>query len=588
MVADLGKEEGWAMREDGTRFKLGEASCIYYEGKRFEWKDHDGRRIFLEASSFFNRIPLKEAAKTLCICACDGCRKHGKEPKRYQHCGESEATCPMKDPVDASKMSLSKYESDKRYRETVDKYCAKDARLVYRLMEFLRKGFADLGTQMNGTPIDIGGTPGATARRLLRDMPPFPKVVWTTQKAFLETYCGGRFEITRRGVFHDAKQYDKVSAYPWALANCPMLSPAATHEFTRRLSDNALYGAYEVEFSTDDYFGLMPGWRGNTRVYSAREKRGWLCRPELEWLQRKGYDYKIHRGIEVFDESPTDGWRELVLPIFCAKDGHTWTCPTLVRADAECKCDPDERKKRKGQPLGLGAKVGVNSLYGILIQLILKGGIWKNIADLQEGENVTDFAGLLAYVGGPKAYDAGQFYAPVYSATLTSMVRVDLLDTATKAGQDDVVAFHTDSILLKENATLPEGGKLGDWKLEKEVKGDDALIILKSGQYALGESVKGRGFSKRKLNPADEDEIAVRQRVDLWANRHTRRGRVSVKTAKDWRDVSAIKEKQVANNIGWETKRDWAHDWSAARIQRMVSRKEWMDSTALRDTGKAA
>lgn len=569
LVRDLGKDEGWAMREDGTPFQLGDAKCVYFHGKRFEYTDIDGRRVFLESSSFFNRIPLMEAAKTLCVCKCEPCLKHKKKPLEYQHCGSDEVACPTKDPIDASKMSLSKYQRDKAYRRAVDKYCAKDARIVYRLMRFLDRGFRDLNVYM-------GGTPGSTARRFLRNVPPFPKVIWTTHRSFLETYCGGRFEIVKRGVFHDAKQYDIISAYPKALSKCPMLTDAATHSFTRRVSDNALYGAYEIAFKTDEYLGVMPGWRGNTRVYSKAEKRGWICKPELDWLQNHGYDYTIHRGVEVFDENATNGWEEIVVPLFNQKEGHLLTCSVWVQLPCNCG------KKLKGQPMGLGAKVGVNSLYGILIQLIEKGGKWVPI---EEAVNPVDFAGLLALEKGAKAFEAGQFYAPVYSATLTSMVRTWLLETAVVAGLERVVAFHTDSLLTKDGATIPVGTELGNWSLEKEA---NELVILKSGQYAIGDAVKGRGFSKRKLNPDNEDEIAIRHKSDLWATSQMRRGRIGVKTARDWRDVSVIREKHVGNNVSLELKRKWEHDFSVRQIERMIGRKDWMDSEALQGVGKVA
>lgn len=541
MIRDLGKEEGWAMKEDGTPFDLLGARCVYFHGKRFEWKDDGGRRIFLEASSFFNRISLKEAALTLCVCKCESCKRHKKEPKEFKHCGEGEWNCPTKDPVDASKMSVAKYKRDAHYRKLVDEYCAKDARIAYRLMDYLRVGFRELR-------IEMAGTPGSTSKRGLADVPQFPPVIWSTHRPFLEAYCGGRFEVVRRGVFHDALQYDKISAYPWALARCPMLTSTAYHRFAKRLSDESLYGAYEISFKTDEYFGIMPTWRGSTRVYSRGEERGWICKPELEWLQSRGHDYTVHRGVEVFDPNAHDGWKRLVEPVFHIK------------------------QTNKGKPVGLGAKVNVNSMYGNLIQLILRGGKWVPI---EEAENPVDFAGLLALEKGPKAYEAGQFYAPIYSSTLTSMVRVDLLNTARKIGEDDVVAFHTDSILLKDGATLAEGKELGDWELQKRA---GELIILKSGQYAIGDDVKGRGFSKRKLNPESEDEIAIRQKVDLWASEHTRRSRVGVKTAGgDWRNVSVIRNKQVANNISWEIKRKWLGEFS----MRLLERKSFLDSEAL-------
>jgi hypothetical protein len=560
MIRDLGKNEGWAMREDGTRFTIQDASCVYFHGKRFEWKDSGGTRLFLEASSFFNRIALKEAAKTLCVCKCEPCRKHKKEPLAFQHCGSDEAKCPMKDPVDASKMSLNRFEVDRKYREIVNRYCAKDARIAFRLMDYLRIGFLELGEKLKWTePLHIGGTPGSTARRLLRNISPYPDVLWQTLRPFQEAYCGGRFEITRRGVMFDAKQYDKVSAYPWAQAQLPMLTKTASHVFTRRLDEASLYGAYEVGFKTDEYFGIMPGYIGNTRVYSKAEKRGWITKPELMWLSENGYDYTIHRGVEIHDPNWTHGWRDAIVPIFNMKQAG------------------------KGTPAGLGAKVGVNSSYGITVQLIRKGGIWEPIT---EGHTYTDFAGTLGLLEGPRAYEAGQLAAFAYGATLTAMVRVDLIDTAKIAGEENVVAFHTDSLLLKDGASIPVGEKLGDWSLEESAP---ELIILKTGQYAIGDKVKGRGFSKRKLDPNDEHEIARRHKEDLWAPKQMKRAMTGVKTAKSWDEVSLIREKKVANNIGWEHKRRWIPTGFGEReILRMLQRREWQDSEALAGVGKAA
>jgi len=562
LIRDLGAEEGWAMREDGTRFELGEASCVYYHGKRFEWKDNVGKRIFLEASSFFNRIPLKEALKALCVCSCDGCKKHKKQPLDYQHCGKDYELCPTKDPVNAAKMSWSQYQKDNVYRALVNDYCAKDARGVWRLVNFLRLGFKELD-------IEIGGTPGATAKRFMANIPQFPKVIWQTHRKFLSAYCGGMFQINRRGVFHRARQYDKISAYPWALSLCPMLTESAYQQFSRTVSVDAHYGAYEVSFDSDEYFGIMPTWKGSTRVYSKGEERGWMTKPELDFLQDRGIDYKILAGVEVFDDNATNGWEELVIPMFLKKEGHTKECKIFLKENCDCN------RKLKGQPMSLGSKVGVNSLYGDLIQLILKGGVWLPI---EQAKNPVDFAGTLALEKGPKAFDAGQFYAPLYSASLTAMVRIDLLKEALRIGAEKVVAFHTDSILTFGDAKMNVGDKLGDWSLEKEA---DELIILKSGQYSIGGTVKGRGFSKRKLNPDNEEEIAQRHKQDLWAESQMRRGRIGIKTATNWQDVSLIREKTVANNISWELKRKWLGGFGVREIRRMIDRNEFEDSEAL-------
>jgi len=180
MIRDLQLEEGWAMRQDGARFKLGEGSACYYHGKRFEYNDARGSRLFVDAAPFYNKQSLAEAAKVV-----------------YSE----------KDRVDASRMSLTRYELDSEYRQAVKKYCIQDARLVYKLVRYLNDGLQALPT-----PVGMGGTPGATSRRFLSRLPPFPDVVWDTLRPFLSAYCGGRFEMLKRGYFQPCKSM--ISSVP--------------------------------------------------------------------------------------------------------------------------------------------------------------------------------------------------------------------------------------------------------------------------------------------------------------------------------------------------------------------------------------
>lgn len=519
LMRDLRIEEGWAMREDGARFTLGNAKCVYYHGKRFEYRDHKGLRLFLEASSFYNRVSLAVASESF----------GGKDTG-----------------VDASKMSLSRYEKEPKYRALVDKYCIKDALRALQLMIQLKQGFGELGVIM-------GGTPGSTAKRFLANVPTFPEVIWKTQRAFLSGYCGGRFEVLKRGVFENAIQHDIISAYPWALSKCPMLTKTAESRFSNRVSDGALYGVYEVALESDEYLGVVPSWKGATRVFSAAEDRCWLMRPEVEWLQKRNADLKILRGVEIFDENATLGWSPIVKSLF------------------------DMKQRDKKSPKSLGAKVGINSLYGVMIQLVRRGGEWVPI---EEAKNPVDFAGMWALEKGPVVFEAGQFYAPCYASTLTSMVRVKVLDAVLAVGEDYGIAAHTDS-LLTTRKSMKCGDGLGDWKVEEKA---EQLVILKSGQYAIGDKVKGRGFSKRKLNPDDDAEVAQRHKEDLWAQYHLRRKRISVKSAKSWDEVSLIVDQKVRNNIGWEVKRKWPKEFSA----RMVMKGEWIDSEPLIHTGRGA
>lgn len=512
MIRDLGAANGWAMKRDGAPFTIDGAKCVYLHGKRFDWRDDQGRRVFLEASSFFGRAALKSVAA--------------------QVIGDT------KDPIDASQMSLQRYWNDVAYRRAVREYCKKDARLVYDIITTLDAGCADAGKTL-GVDISLGSTPGGTARKFLSSVGQMPKVLWATHLPFLRSYCGGRFEIVKRGFIPDVYQYDIVSAYPWALTQCPFLTDSATHQFTRRLSPNALYGTYEVSFATDEYLGLAPRWRQTTRVYSAAEKKVWLTRPEIEWLHMHNYDYTIHQGVEVFDENATNTWAEVVKGLFRLK------------------------QTSKGLPAGYGAKIVLNSLYGVLIQLVPRSGKW---VPLTEAENPVDFAGDLALEMGPKAFTGGKYYAPLYAGHLTALTRLKLLDAA-RSLDSAYIGGHTDSVLTTKPLKLEMGKELGMWDLEKKAK---ELIVTKTGMYAMDDKVKTRGIERAAPREA------------LWAERQTRRVRIGIKTAKAWSDVSRIETREVANNLEIETKRRWDAPFS----RRVIEARQHIDSRPLRWVGE--
>lgn len=502
MLRDLNIAEAWAAKSDGSQFPILEGNAIYYHGKRFDYRANKKRWSFIEASSFWGRRPLSEMGN--------------------------------KGKVDASKMSLARYLADSKYRQEVDTYCQGDARIVYDNITNLSNSLLNLG-------VNIGATPGATARRFMAKLGAFPEVLWTTHKAFLRSYCGGRFEITKRGVIPDARQYDIVSAYPWALAQCPWLTEKATWRMSRRLSENALYGSYEIAFSYDNYLGVAPRWHNGVRVYSKREERTWLARPEVEWLLNHGAKLEILRGVEVFDEAASDLWRDVITELFQLKQAN--------------KNTPDG---------GWGAKIILNSQYGVLIQLVRRSGKWVRAID---AVNPVDFAGLLALEEPPREFEGGKYFAPIYAGHLTSLTRCKLLDAAEEIGPEAYAGGHTDSILTTNKALLTGlGTELGDWKLEKHEPRAD---LSKTGMYALGASVKFRGITRK--GTADL----------LWADNHTRNTRIGIKSAHSWDEVSVIVPKVVVNNYAIENKRLWHGEITRG----LIAMEQFIDSEALQMVG---
>lgn len=510
MLRDLNVPEAWAAREDGSEFPLLGGKARYFHGKRFNLKLPGKKISFIEASSFYNRCALKNIGQKVGI---DG---KTMSLDRYQNDNEP-FLCRLSD------------KKEMTYREAVNWYCQNDALLVFNAIRDLEKGIKALG-------VELGGTPGATARGFLNRLGPFADVLWRTHHHFLKSYCGGRFEIVKRGVFDELiYQYDIVSAYPWALSQCPWLSEASYHRWTNRYSDNALYGSYCVDFDYDNYLGLAPTWKQGIRVYSKAEKEVWLTRPELDWLMKKGAKIRIIKAIEIFDDNASDLWRQIIAELFAMK------------RDA-----PDEATKR-------GAKVVLNSQYGVLIQLIRLCGIW---VPMNKAKNPVDFVGTLALEEPPKEFEGGKYYAPAFAGNLTGLVRVKLLDAAMAVGDAAYIGGHTDSVITRKK--LPDSfisTELGGWGLEETAL---SANICKTGFYSIGNKIKMRGITK-----AGNPQM-------LWHTELQRNTRQGIKSAKHWDEVSLIKQKVVVNNFVVEKKRKWAQDLSDALIQR----KEWVDSEA--------
>ena len=509
LLRDYRIAEAWAAKTDGAAFDILGGTAVYYHGKRFSWRGNGKKLTFIEASSFFGRQPLSAIG--------------------------------AKEKIDASKMSLQMYRGNEeytrldgtkgKYQEDVDSYCIQDARIVYDAILTLSGGLSKLG-------VDIGGTPGATARRFLARLGPFPNVLWQTHKPFLRSYCGGRFEVTKRGVLHDVKQYDLVSAYPWALAECPWLTQTAYHRQGRRYSDDALYGTYEVSFDYDDYLGVAPRWKKGIRVYSKREESTWLTRPEVKWLLDRGANVHVWRSVEVWDENATSLWRDVITELFDLK-----------------------KKTKTAADKGWGAKIILNSQYGVLIQLVRKSGKWVDVGIAQ---NPVDFAGTLALEEPPKAFEGGKYFAPVYAGNLTALTRVRLLDAGEKLGREAYIGGHTDSVLTTKPLKDGLGSELGDWELKETAERAD---ISKTGMYAIGDVVKIRGITRKGTAAL------------LWAENHTRKSRIGIKSAKQWDDVSVIVPKTVANNYSMEQKRKWDGDVTRG----LIAMERFVDSEALRN-----
>ncbi len=270
----------------------------------------------------------------------------------------------------------------------------------------------------------------------------------------------------------------------------------------------------------------------------------------MDWLQRHGAKVEFHRALEVFDPNATDAWRGIIAELFTVKND----CQVCFKPWGDkkecCGTQKDETKIR-------GAKVLLNSMYGVLIQLIQEHGAW---VPLLKAKEPIDFAGRLALEAPAKKLEGGKYYAPLYAGHLTSLVRTRLLDGAIAVGDHAYIGGHTDSVLTRKK--MPDwllSKQLGGWSLEEDAPN---CQVAMTGKYAIGNKVKVRGITR-----AGKPEL-------LWADSVMRNSRIGIKSATSWADVSLIKPKMVLNNYAVENKRIWDKPLDAG----MISRKENVDS----------
>lgn len=530
LLRNLGIEEAWAAREDGAKFRMQDGWGTYFHGKKFVYRGRGKTITFLEAASFFNRVPLSD------IGAKEGIKGAYMSLEKYLY--DKEPFCTRI----ADKRPMT-------YREAVDSYCLQDARIVVHAMEEMAQGMKELG-------VSLAITPGATARRYIGRLGPFPEILWENHKIWLRSYAAGRFELTKRGIIDNVHKYDIVSAFPDALAKCPWLTDNAEMRTTRRLSDNSLYGSYKIQFDMfDSYLGLAPIWQNGIRVYSKGEDEVWVTRPELDWLQRNGFNYNVLDGVEVFDEGATNAWNVLVRDLFRLKDEGNFCFQELGYKCAIPKC----KKCKQRTPLGKGSKVLLNSLYGILVQLMEAAGTWVS---REEAIDPIDWAGGLALERPPEEMYAGQSYAPIYAANLTALTRVRILDAAMYL-QDAYIGGHTDSVCATRK--LPEswlGPQLGKWEYEGfALEG----AFCKTGVYAMDNKVHFRGITR-----SGSPDL-------LWRHELVRNSRKGIKSASSWDEVSVISPKVVANNWEIDRKREWLQPFDKT----VIARREFVDSEAM-------
>lgn len=323
-------------------------------------------------------------------------------------------------------------------------YCALECALLEELMDKLRSYCNEAGIHPRSWS---GAGKLAEALHNKHKTPKVPKdAADRTWPAAVNdwanlAYYGGRFEISRAGYIEgDVYEYDINSAYPAAMPKLPCLEhgtwrydECASH----KLPVADLYIA-DIDYSNRPYGGRIKpyGWFNG---FPARIKTGnlcWPCKsagvywsPEIESAQKLGHKVKCN-GAWIYERHCECKMFEWVEELY------------------------DYRKSIGSQGAGYPIKLGINSLYGKIVQ--------------RKGHGV--------------------FVNMIWGGLITAYTRATLNDAIALAPDYSVVMIATDAIYTTAPLALDCGPRLGQWDQSKL----PGLFIVQPGLYW------SPGLAKRK------------------------------------------------------------------------------------------
>ena len=315
--------------------------------------------------------------------------------------------------------------------DEIIEYWQLEGELMCSVMNSLRRS-----TLSAGINLKKWHGPGAVAEALIEqqhlaqhiadsrnDMP--LEVTEATAYAFF----GGRFECRQFGLIDQPVYvYDINSAYPTALSKVPMLINGQWTQ-TKEVDEWGLYHVrnHGKPGATIASLGPLPCRTADGNVYFPLSCEGWYYGHEVMAAMMTGWNIEI-----------LDGWRYV-------------TEELSAFMFLEEMFNKRREAKQEGNPAQLAYKLGMNSLYGKLAQLIG----WN------QKENLP-----------PK------FHHQWYAGQTTSWTRARIY-LAMMQQPDAIVACETDSVASTIPLNLKEGSYLGEWEATQY----DRMVYVQSGIY---------------------------------------------------------------------------------------------------------
>lgn len=314
--------------------------------------------------------------------------------------------------------------------------------------------------------------------------------------AVQSAYFGGRFEVLKSGYVHETVyEYDVNSAYPWALQDVPTMAGGQWFSVPGEaggVPDFALYHVtWEADRSNSDHPQPFPFRRekdGN--VCFPLDAQGWYWGPEYKaakkYAAQWGGAITVHETrffVPATEEKPFT----FIGPLY-----------ELRRAlkDAE-------------DGAHVGIKLGLNSMYGKLAQQV---GWYED----ERGLRIPPYHQL------------------EWAGYVTSCCRAAVF-TAVIDKPDDVIAFETDAMFVRNKLPVAEGKGLGEWEYTEF----SDMLYMQSGTYFAHKAKDGslvnktRGVDRGELTFPDA-YAALRSSAETMNARLTRFNGLGIALAQNW------------------------------------------------------
>lgn len=136
----------------------------------------------------------------------------------------------------------------------------------------------------------------------------------------IDSYEGGKFEITKRGYFESGFVYDIVSAYPWELYNLLDISFAEIL-YSKEYQKKATYGFIRCKIKILHDVALPCGLLlENTRIYAIGNYFTVITKNEYDYMVSIGVKIEIVSASWLFVEREDYPYRAIIQELFDLKN----------------------------------------------------------------------------------------------------------------------------------------------------------------------------------------------------------------------------------------------------------------------------